>query len=1202
MDYVDLSIESDNDDSNLEAPINFDRNGHVEWTKDPCPLEVSGLLRRLSGTGQTTDLQFKESMATNPATIPEKETCQITINEGHYPISLPSKGEEYSFSLKNTGAPIMLVEPSQFASQAFSIGSVPSQGHSGGMELSAHAAVDEQPKKCPSHPQDLEEQPAKNNVGSIRCASVEGPSRGNTFEVVRRRGTMRIRELASLYQKSSRAHTCTPGASSILPDSMPGQRTTRSFRANVNNMPQDQESLLQKDTMLGMLSVQKSGGSALSKEEKHDGRSEPSDKGSPEPCSSKSAHKREYISPSLGTSTLPRQDLHLHDQQKQKRVKKEQDQHQALFGSLSQAPAERGQWKPPDWALELWHAMEVQQAKDLERGAVDLWSETHVLPPGEVQVLGAWLKGQEAIIFEVFIQAYKEYLLEEGIADMKWTVRQAKSCGNAGLFYISDKMAVCGDNEELYPQVISPSIVDQIETLVVAGVFRRLHHEPTVMEIVQNLPRTLPCLKTLSERRVGPEDPRKGLVGQLDVKQDEGSRLPLEPGKLAGPYQGRHLFQERMGLFYDSVLDDAIEDWYRPNLPPGCDNEVLCIPQVRAGMFKSDVERYIVELERFSPFDRRWLNVKEELRVPFDVLTKADDAKIDEEEISAGVRVQVSPFPPTWTNGHRVGNILAVVNDPRVLEDGTVLSSQRSRKMVGRRNVTVIEVAGFVVPDWWLQKKVEEATMIRAAETCQDSEGQLASSSSLVPKHKAGGKSKERPCVSKKRDTGKGIHYDMYGTLQGAVGGWTFSFMVVIRTIQPGESLGYNYGPHYWPHIKNTEANLKNLIDSKQKDIELKRMRAELERRDQLLELQGIDGCVEYCSRSNVSLTVNSSPGHLPADVPSVPVMATRLMCSLTQEQLPCQASGGGLETCPGAACSSLEGQDSAQYQYPITSILNQEHKALHEGDAQQTAALTSGIPSIQAPQVTPPYPSHLNSMITSGYKNTSWITKEDQMLGSFCVVEKDHSPANRGAQGDIVCSLKIQLDPLGGAHRSHAVESDFVHDRRDTDGNAVDSSVNVILDQSHRHCSMEAHPGGSINNESLEVEEHGMRAVAEAQAAAQPLHKQGGIVWVAAQLFPVEADVQRPNHALPMNAAQHELAFTAPSNENCQHHSAKAAETKKHRGGIRWVEEWVPDQQDEEALDRTCSMWEVIAEQMEVIHEKVLQCRGQVQDTLDQK
>ncbi len=146
------------------------------------------------------------------------------------------------------------------------------------------------------------------------------------------------------------------------------------------------------------------------------------------------------------------------------------------------------------------------------------------------------------------------------------------------LYFAVEHPNLGNGRQALRPCALAP--LDQIEDVMAGWAMSRIGREPTMIEVINNLIPSFPCIPYLEEVYVGPEDPRKGLVGQLDVRIKPASTFSLEPGSIIGSVQARHRFLSRQEDFQNG----SPPSWYKPSLPVGYDPGIKKLegwPEVR---------------------------------------------------------------------------------------------------------------------------------------------------------------------------------------------------------------------------------------------------------------------------------------------------------------------------------------------------------------------------------------------------------------------------------------------------------------------------------------------------------------------------------------------------------------------------------------------------------------------------------------------
>ncbi len=160
------------------------------------------------------------------------------------------------------------------------------------------------------------------------------------------------------------------------------------------------------------------------------------------------------------------------------------------------------------------------------------------------------------------------------------------------LYFAVEHPNLSNGRKSFSPRTLSP--LDQIEDVMAGWAMSRIGREPTLIEVIDNLIPSFPCIPCLEEVSVGPDDPRTGLVGQLDVRIKPGLK-GLEPGSVIGPYQARHRFFYRQEEFAQARIPP---EWYEASLPDGYDpgiKELDGWPEVRSplGVDGWDVARFL---------------------------------------------------------------------------------------------------------------------------------------------------------------------------------------------------------------------------------------------------------------------------------------------------------------------------------------------------------------------------------------------------------------------------------------------------------------------------------------------------------------------------------------------------------------------------------------------------------------------------------
>ena len=181
----------------------------------------------------------------------------------------------------------------------------------------------------------------------------------------------------------------------------------------------------------------------------------------------------------------------------------------------------------------------------------DLFGEWVEFDDGDVlRVLGAELTGPEARMLAGAAAVYAHYLMDVGIGAVPWSRRETP------LLFLSDEVPSVGygrggggggckptQNSDQAVQATRP-LLDELEELLAAHAFVAIGggREPTLLEVVEHLPRDLCGPAGLLEYEVGPEDPRVPLRGQTGV----WSQHHITRGEMLGTYRGRHQFDRTL--------------------------------------------------------------------------------------------------------------------------------------------------------------------------------------------------------------------------------------------------------------------------------------------------------------------------------------------------------------------------------------------------------------------------------------------------------------------------------------------------------------------------------------------------------------------------------------------------------------------------------------------------------------------------------
>ncbi|KAG1657949.1 hypothetical protein FOA52_000980 [Chlamydomonas sp. UWO 241] len=443
-----------------------------------------------------------------------------------------------------------------------------------------------------------------------------------------------------------------------------------------------------------------------------------------------------------------------------------------------------GSWRPQKWALKWWAAKCPTDAPNGHYACAlavagqpcdpavvdagdggDQGGATAAGCDGSLWQMGSELGDDEAQLFRDNRTLYLEYLAYVGCPDTLWSARAStpgrhmlsmpndvstKPCGN-GRSYLAKGAAK--------PQVIT--LLEEVEELVGAWVWRRLGREPTLAEVVMNLPPKLPSHPAARAYTVGADDPRTPLHGQRGVqlltKEAAGGRhraQQQEPiivrGSMLGAYQGLCHFTYRY-----EALQAAPPVGYTPRLAEGSSSELARNPGVCAAFWEHDLERFAIDvpLLEFNPrckADELWDGVP---AVRYRFRDSVKDARVAD----GAHQLIVSSFPPG-----RCGNLMCVVNDrllPPVGGSGGHAANGHASK-ISRANATIVNVRALAVPMAWLERRKRE------------------------------GWGAARPA--------KRPRSDQSAELIDPVGGWAFPFMIAKRDVFDGDDLRYSYGAHFW--------------------------------------------------------------------------------------------------------------------------------------------------------------------------------------------------------------------------------------------------------------------------------------------------------------------------------------------------------------------------------------------------------------------
>ncbi|KAG1658053.1 hypothetical protein FOA52_008307 [Chlamydomonas sp. UWO 241] len=364
---------------------------------------------------------------------------------------------------------------------------------------------------------------------------------------------------------------------------------------------------------------------------------------------------------------------------------------------------------------------------------------------GPLWAMGSELMGHEAQLYRA--TALSLYLDPFSLGDDI----SAEPCGN-GRSYLAKGARL--------PQAIP--LLEELEELVVAWVWRRLGREPTLAEVALNLPPKLPTRLGARVYIVGADDPCTPLHGQhgveLSAAQEPGSSRGRQQGPLAvrgsmiGAYQCyfMHRYEARQA---------APPDWYIPSLPDGTPSAVARAPGVIAAYFAHDLDRFAIDvpIHEFYPICKVDKNLHQ-----FPDSCKAASGTDRERQLA------ISAFPPG-----RCGNIMCFVSDPRLLP--TSRDNAGSSAGGHTANATIVNVRALQVPMEWLERR------------------------------KRDGWGDARPAKQRRSN--------QRAELIDLAGGWAFPLMVTTRdVVEKDAKLRYAYDQPFWAGHEKGRVNCERAV------------------------------------------------------------------------------------------------------------------------------------------------------------------------------------------------------------------------------------------------------------------------------------------------------------------------------------------------------------------------------------------------------